>query len=214
MKEKIIDLTHLIVEPMPVYPGTEQPQLYKACTLEDHGFRETKLSFYSHTGTHMDAPAHMLAHGKTLDEFTLDKFVGEAVLLDFKNKQRKYIEIKDLEPFKEGLVEADFLIINTGWSSYWGKIEYFSDFPALSSEAAQWLKQFNLKGVGIDTISIDSKESGEYKVHKIFFNAGMVIVENLTNLEKIKSREFIFSAMPLKYIKADGAPVRAAAIIK
>lgn len=57
---KVIDLTHTISETMPVYPGTEQPRLTPANSYEKDGFKETLLSMYSHTGTHVDPPAHLL----------------------------------------------------------------------------------------------------------------------------------------------------------
>lgn len=60
---KVYDLTHTIQNDMPVYPGTEQPKLTTACTIEAVGYRETLLHMFSHTGTHMDAPAHMLLDG-------------------------------------------------------------------------------------------------------------------------------------------------------
>lgn len=210
---KIIDLTHTIMERMPVYPGTEEPQLLKPYTIEVQGFRETKLSFYSHTGTHMDAPAHMLSMGKNLEEFSLDKFIGKAVLLEFKNKRSKKIQIEDLSPLEDKLKEAEFLIINTGWYELWGSPQYFKDFPALTEEAAKWLLQFNLKGVAIDTISIDSMESQKFNVHEAFMKEDMIIIENLNNLSSITEDIFTFIAMPLKYKEADGAPVRAAAIL-
>lgn len=210
---KIIDLTHTIMERMPVYPGTEEPQLLKPYTIEVQGFRETKLSFYSHTGTHMDAPAHMLSMGKNLEEFSLDKFIGKAVILEFKNKRSKKIQIEDLSPLEVKLREAEFLIINTGWHVYWGSPQYFKDFPALTEEAAKWLLQFNLKGVAIDAISIDSMESQKFNVHEAFMKEDMIIIENLNNLSSITEDIFTFIAMPLKYKEADGAPVRAAAIL-
>ena len=68
---RVIDLTHTICEDMPVYPGTEPPKLQTANTIERDGFRETLLTMYSHTGTHMDAPAHLYAGRITLDAFHL-----------------------------------------------------------------------------------------------------------------------------------------------
>ena len=65
----VIDLTHTIREDMPVYPGTEPPRLTTACTVSQCGYRETLLHMYSHTGTHMDAPAHMMDGAPTLDSF-------------------------------------------------------------------------------------------------------------------------------------------------
>lgn len=72
----VIELTHTIQGDMPVYPGTEQPVLTTACTIRDAGYRETILHMYSHTGTHMDAPAHMIELGRTLDAFPAETFVG------------------------------------------------------------------------------------------------------------------------------------------
>ena len=79
---KMLDLTHCITPEMPVYPGTEPPRLTAACTMEKDGFRETLLEMYSHTGTHMDAPAHMLPKGRTLDDFPAETFAGRGFVLD------------------------------------------------------------------------------------------------------------------------------------
>ena len=78
----VIELTHTIQGDMPVYPGTEKPVLTTACTIRDAGYRETILHMYSHTGTHMDAPAHMIELGRTLDAFPAETFVGPGFVLD------------------------------------------------------------------------------------------------------------------------------------
>ena len=79
---KVIDLTHTIKEGMPVFPGTEPPKLDPASTFEKDGFRETLLTMYSHTGTHMDAPAHIFQDGTTLDKIDVINFIGKAALID------------------------------------------------------------------------------------------------------------------------------------
>ena len=79
---KVIDLTHTIMPQMPVYPGTEPPVFSPANTYEKHGFKETKLSFYTHTGTHMDPPAHLFADRTTLDQFPPEQFIGRALVID------------------------------------------------------------------------------------------------------------------------------------
>ena len=83
----VLDLTHTISGEMPVYPGTEKPVLTTACTIETAGYRETLLHMYSHTGTHMDAPAHMIARGRTLDSYGVEKFVGPGFVLDCRGRQ-------------------------------------------------------------------------------------------------------------------------------
>ena len=84
---KVYDLTHTIRNDMPVYPGTEQPRLTTACTIEEVGYRETLLHMYSHTGTHMDAPAHMLPDGAALDRYPGEKFVGAAIVVDCRGEK-------------------------------------------------------------------------------------------------------------------------------
>ena len=79
---KVIDLTHVISEEMPVYPGTEKPKLQQANTYEKDGFKETLLTMYSHTGTHMDPPNHLFADRTTLDAFPVSQFVGRALVID------------------------------------------------------------------------------------------------------------------------------------
>ena len=79
---QVIDLTQTIGETMPVYPGTEQPRLTPTNTIEKDGFRETLLRMYSHTGTHMDAPAHILPGAPTLDVLPAEKFTGRACVVD------------------------------------------------------------------------------------------------------------------------------------
>jgi kynurenine formamidase len=210
---KITDLTHCICPDMPVFPGTEPPVFEQANTLEENGFIEARITMYSHTGTHIDAPAHMFKDGRTLDEFPIEHFVGNAAVLDFSSREIKQIEVGDLQPFEPVLADnVEFVILKTGWSKYWGTPQYFEGFSYLTDEAATWLTQFHLKGIGIDAISIDAMDSIKFSVHKIFMQRNILIVENLTNLSSLDSKPFLFSVMPLKTKCADGSPARAVAM--
>lgn len=209
---KVTDLTHIIHCDMPVFPGTEQPILQRANTLEEHGFQEAKITMYSHTGTHIDAPAHMLSNGPYLDDLDIEHFIGKATILDFSDTDIKLIAIDDLKPYEDKIKKVQFIIIKTGWSKYWGDKKYFEAFLSLSEEAAKWLSGFNLKGIGIDAISIDHMNSTTFSVHKILMPKNIIIIENLTNLDSISSEYFILSVLPLKNKNADGSPVRAISI--
>ncbi|MEG1254275.1 cyclase family protein [Clostridium sp.] len=209
---KVTDLTHIIHSSMPVFPGTEQPILKKANTLEKDGFREMKITMYSHTGTHIDAPAHMLSDGLYLDDFNIEQFIGNATIIDFSNINMGFIDVDRLKPYEEKIKNVEFIIIKTGWSKYWGDKKYYEDFPSLSEEAAKWLSEFNLKGIGIDAISIDDMKSTTFAVHKTLMPKNIIIIENLTNLGSINSEYFTLSIMPLKTKNADGSPVRAISI--
>ena len=209
---KITDLTHIIDSDMPVFPGTEQPNFEKANTFEKDGFRESKITMYGHTGTHIDAPAHMLSDGTYLGDFNTEHFIRQATILDFSNEKIDLINVDILKPYEEKVRNAEFVIIKTGWSNYWGDKKYYEDFPSLSEESARWLTEFNLKGIGIDAISIDDIKSTTFAIHKILMSKDIIIIENLTNLDSVGNEFFILSIMPLKIINADGSPVRAISI--
>ncbi|AGX44178.1 cyclase family protein [Clostridium saccharobutylicum] len=209
---KVNDLTHIISSNMPVFPGTEQPILEKVSTIEKDGFRESKITMCSHTGTHVDSPAHMLDDGNYLDELSIENFIGSAIIVDFSNQNKNLIEISDFKLYDEKINQVDFIILKTGWSKYWGQSNYYKGFPSLSEECAKWLSKFNLKGIGIDAISIDSIESTTFPIHKILMKKNIIIIENLTNIDSIINESFILSIMPLKNKDADGSPVRAISI--
>ena len=80
---KIVDLSYTVSPDMPVYPGTEQPVFIDACSIEETGFREKKITMYSHTGTHIDAPSHLIKDANTLDFLGIEHFYGSALMLDF-----------------------------------------------------------------------------------------------------------------------------------
>ena len=208
----IIDLSHTISSHMPVYPGTDPPSITTGCTIEEDGFLEKKIIMFSHTGTHMDAPAHMIKDSKALDQFSIDHFYGKALLVDVSTSNKPMIEINDLKSIDNILRQHEFLLIRTGWSHHWGEDSYFIGYPVLTIEAVEWLSQFNLKGFGVDAISVDGSGSENFPVHRILLKNDAVIIENLKNLDLIPVHSFTFACFPLKYAEADGAPVRAVAL--
>ena len=211
---KVIDLTQLISADMPVYPGTEQPKLEVANTYEKDGFRETLISFYSHTGTHMDAPFHIFGERTSLDVMPAEQFVGKALVIDCRDVGEGG-EI-GMEYIDKALAdEAEFLLFNTGWDENWGKEKYFGEYPVVSMEVCQYLLDSKKKGVGFDVIGIDPVSDINLTRHKMLLSQrDIVIIENLTNLDKIGGGLFPFAALPLKYKDADGAPIRAVAMLE
>ncbi|TIH18623.1 cyclase family protein [Marinifilum sp. JC120] len=208
-----IDLSHTIKNGMPVFPGTETPTIEEVFSHEVHGFREHRLNIFSHVGTHIDAPNHMIAGGETLDQMEINRFIGPGICIDctHRNSGSPIINIDDLIPYEAEISECDFVLLNTGWYRNWGKTEYFTHYPTLNAEAARWLLDFDLKGVGVDVISIDSAEASGYEVHSILLEQGTIIIENLNKLHLLPDEGFLFSCLPLKFENADGSPVRAIA---
>jgi arylformamidase len=207
---KIIDLTHLINEEIPVYPGTEKPVFDK---IDVDGYRELKMHLFTHTGTHIDAPYHILRHGRTLDALPFDHFIGQGMVIDCKALVNKKISLEFLKQFEAQISEAEFILLNSGWSAKWGGEDYFENFPTLTTEATEWLTNFKLKGIGLDCISLDVVNSHDLPNHHIVLDEEIIIIENLTNLDSLPGSRFIFQCFPLKIEHADGSPVRALAVI-
>jgi arylformamidase len=208
----VTDLTHPITPDMPVYPGTEPPVIHPANTVERNGFAETLIRMYSHTGTHIDAPAHMLAGAPALDQLGIDRFVGRACAIDVSAPGEVRIGRPVLEAHAHLMAGCEFVLLYTGWSRYWGDARYFGEYPVLSADAAQWLVGHGLKGVGFDVISPDPVGATVFDNHLAFFRAGVVVIENLANLGPLVGRTFTFSCLPLAFENGDGSPVRAVAM--
>ncbi|HKK82957.1 MAG TPA: cyclase family protein [Atribacterota bacterium] len=209
---QIIDLSHDIYSDMPIYPEDESPSFEKVATIAKEGYRETEITLYSHTGTHIDAPGHMLEQGNFLENIEIDSFLGKAIILNFDNRKNPLINLDSLKQHQDKINKVEFVIINTGWGAYWGQNQYYENYPYLGNEAAEWLSEFNLKGIGIDTISIDRSDTNNFIVHKTLLAKNIIIIENLTNLGSVQNDYFMLSVLPLKYKNADGSPVRAIAI--
>lgn len=213
--KRIIDLTHTITGDMPVYPGTDQPELKAMTTCEKDGFKETLLTIWSHVGTHMDAPAHIFPGRTTLDAFPAEQFCGTALVIDCTGlKAGERITMDFIDRVKEKAAQAEFILFHTGWDVYWGGPEYFGDYPYITGEVAEYLIADKKKGVGLDVIGIDPIADANLTIHRrLFAETEIVVIENLTNLKQVGGELFTLCALPLKYGNADGAPVRAVALL-
>jgi len=213
---KVIDLTHTINENISVFPGTEVPRLTEANTHGRDGFKETRLNMYSHTGTHMDPPAHLFAGRTTLDAFEASQFVGKACVIDCTDlSEGGRITMAHVNRNRENADAAEFVLFHTGWDRYWGKEEYFGDYPYIDEEVADYLASGRKKGVGLDVIGLDPIADENLTLHKrLLWENEIVIIENLTNLGAVGKGLFTFCALPLRYENADGSPIRAIAILE
>lgn len=205
---RVVDFTHVLRREMPVYPGTPLPELTVASTWERDGFHETRLTLHSHTGTHMDAPAHLFPAGATLDALPPARFAGTALVVPCAGAGA-VLHMDLLAPVKDAADRADFLLFHTGWDRLWGRAAYFEGYPVPGEDVVDYLLASGKKGVGLDTVSVDPVGDWDLPIHRRLLGGGLVIVENLTNLAAAGGEPFTFCALPVHYEKADGAPVRA-----
>ena len=214
---KIIDLTLTISNRIPTFPGSPQPNFIPWEKIKDDGYNLELLFMSTHTGTHMDAPYHFLEKGAKIHEISLKKLVSEAVLIQCRKKGGELITKIDIQKFekKHGKITSfSSVIFYTGWQKNLQKKYYFTTNPGLSVSAAKYLASKKINLVGIDSPSIDLGKDSKFSVHQIFAKKGMLIVENLASLEKIKSSKFHLVVLPLKLKNATGSPVRAIAFVE
>ena len=217
MQHKLTDLTQLLNGKISVYPDTVAPTFEVSSTVAKDGFTEMQMTMASHTGTHIDAPCHILQGARSLDQFPVDRFIGKAIVIPCRG--RNEISLEYLQTFEKKIAGVDFILFYTGWQEKWGTSGYFDDCPIPTGPAAQWLTKFNLKGIGVDAFSLDSMITANAVTeenlpnHHILLGKEILLIENLTNLDKLPDCLFTFQCFPLKVENADGSPVRAIAMI-
>lgn len=204
---KIIDLSRIIEDEMPVYPGDKETSLVQVAKVEEDGYSSYTLSSGMHAGTHVDAPQHLLAAGKSVCDYPLDRFMGKAKVIDVRNRA----QISYLQYFNQIIYEGDIILFYTGWAKSYTSADYYTKHPVLTQDLADFLVRRKVKLVGIDSPSPDYEP---FPIHKTLLKHNILIIENLCNLDKLLSYpKFEIIAFPLK-IKAEASLVRVAAIIE
>ena len=214
MRMRVIDLSQTIEPGMPCYPGTPEPVFCVLSSIAKHGFAEQMLTLSSHTGTHIDLPSHILPQGVSLDALPLERFTGKGIAIDVRRSAGGEITIESLQAFETLIRECEFLLLFSGWSQYWGTPDYFEGYPTLSPDAALWLAGFQLKGLGVDMISVDAPDSSDFPVHMQLLQNTILLIENLADLSLLLHSPFVFCCFPLKISKAEASPVRALAFME
>ncbi|MEK7600276.1 MAG: cyclase family protein [Patescibacteria group bacterium] len=201
---KIIDLSVVVDQDTPAYPGDPKISIETIGQFDTVGYNDHQVTFGIHSsGTHIDAPWHMVKDGKKLDEVDIEQFVGRG----------RYIKAAtlDLEAIQQaGIEEGDIVLLDTGMSDVYGQDEYYTgDRPAITEEIAEYLVSKKIKMVGVDMCSPDQQP---FAVHRILLGAGVLIIENMTNLSELEGQDFTVYALPTK-LRLDGAPARVIAVI-
>ena len=209
---KVIDLTLTVSEKIPTFPGSPKPHFIEWETIPKNGYNLELLFLSTHTGTHIDAPFHFVKNGKKIHEIKPERLVNEAILIRIGKNSNRSISKTDIQNFeqKNGRIEnGSTVIFHTGWQKNLNKEFYFTENPGLSISAAKYLVSKKINMVGIDSPSIDLGTDSKFSVHHVLANNNILIVENLANLNKIKSNNFHLITSPLKLKNATGSPIRA-----
>jgi kynurenine formamidase len=222
VKRKVIDISTPISPFTKVFPGDPEPVIESICTLENKGCVVSRLSFGSHTGTHVDAPSHVLSNGISVDKLKLESLMGMALILDYSSLEGSITADILKKAFQcEGVSEEiSILLLKTKKYSHKQKgsedISYQNkDYSGekigstyLDESAASWIVEKKFKTIGIDSFSIDSFHSKILPAHRILLSGNVNIVECL-ELSLVGVGIYFFLCLPLKIEDCDGAPARA-----
>ncbi|RGE20419.1 cyclase family protein [Leucobacter sp. wl10] len=202
---------------MTVYPGDPPVHVEPALTVERDGVAVVRLDFGSHTGTHVDAPAHTVVGGRTIDRIALDELSGEALILDVADRAGEVARIDAEALGIERLAPVPGIVmIRTGWDRYFGTERYLRH-PYLCGEAARALVRLGMRVLGIDALNPDRTprpgEEADFAVHEAVLGGDGAIVENLRGLERLAAlgERVRVGVFPLPIAGGDGAPARVVA---
>lgn len=210
---KIIDLSHPITAGMPVYPGDPQVTTATALNIDDDDAAVARLELGTHTGTHLDAPAHTIPGGRTIDQLDLTLLDGQAYTLHVQTNQVGSLWEQQLDESALRSLPAELpriVCIATGWDQYF-HAALREHHPYLGLELAQELWRRGARVLGVDTLSPDpTSQPSKFLVHKFWLGNDGVIVENLRQLTELPDRAHM-TMLPLPLTALDGSPVRAVA---
>ncbi len=203
---KIYDISVLLAQETHVYPKDPPIQItsQSSITTGDE-VNIASITINSHAGTHVDAPNHLNIQGMTIDEISLEVFIGPAFVAEI-SRTKGAITKEELE--RSVPKGTKRLLLKTINSSFWKKPETEKEFVTISSDAAKWIVQSGILLVGIDYISVEPFESKDLSVHHTLLDYGSMILEGL-DLTAVPPGEYNLICLPLKIDNGDGAPVRA-----
>jgi arylformamidase len=204
---RIIDISVPLSPNVPIWPGSRGIRLHWSKRL-DAGYEcnNTYLNCDIHTGTHVDAPSHFLVNGATVEQLSLEIFVGPAIVAYLPGVSA--ITASDLADLALP-PGTERLLLHTRNSELWAAeiTEFREDYVALTSDAAQWIVRQGIRLIGVDYLSVGTY-GDRVATHRILLEAGVIVVEGL-NLYDVQAQEYELICLPLKLVGAEGAPARA-----
>lgn len=200
---RIYDVTVPLAPGMLSYPGDPPFEIEPVHELGGAPFTLSRMVLTTHSGTHVDAPAHFLAGGATVDQLPLEILLGKARVIELSTRER--VDRADLEALD--LADDLRVLLKTRMSGQMLKAGYQEDHLYLTVDAARYLAQAGLKLVGFDYLSIDRFGSADFPAHHVLLEAGVVLVEGL-DLSEVEAGEYEMSCLPLRVGGGDAAPAR------
>jgi kynurenine formamidase len=210
----LVDLTQTYRDGMFAQRLFPPVRVTRCVKIEERRVNVTCLDVCVHHGTHIDAPRHFVADGRTVADLQLEEVSGRAVALAVQRAGGEAITVDDLEDQPRSVEAGDMVFIHSGWGPHFhADPERYGVHPYLSDDAAAWLKARRVKMLAVDFPSPDMPEpvrpeGFNWPVHHALLEAGILIAEHVANLDRVAGHRFRAFAFPLPIEGADGSPVR------
>ncbi len=202
---QVIDLSHVFGTAIPTYLPDEKPSREDFVTVAADGFYIQRWTYTEHAGTHVDIPAHFIDEGATVDQYPIERLVGQAVVIDISAKAAQVadatLDLEDVQAWERAngeIPEGAIVFMYSGWDARWSDPAAFRNadaegvqhYPGFSAEAATFLiENRNIHGVGVDTLSLDVGASSTFETHYAVLGRGRFGIEGVANLAAIKDQE-------------------------
>jgi kynurenine formamidase len=224
-RRRLVDLSHEFRDNFPAFPGAPPTSRETAVTIPANGFYGQVWTLWEHIGTHMDVPAHFIEGGRTSPELSLDELIAPVVVVDISRRVARepdtVVTRDDLARFerRHGRIPSGAVVaMYSGWESRVGSVEAYRNtdaggtmrFPGFGKDAVDWLlERRRIRGIGVDTMSLDRGASSTFDVHLTMLGADRYGVENLRNLARLPPRGATLYLGLIPWREGSGGPCRA-----
>ena len=219
-RERLTDLTHVLSEDFPRFPGAPETSRQTTTTIPANGFYGQTWTLWEHTGTHIDAPAHFVpAPARTSEELRLEELVAPLVVIDISDRAASdndtFVTPDDLMRYerRQGRIPRGAVVaMDSGWAARSGSAASYQNgmhFPGFGVEAVRWLlANRRIGGIGVDTLSLDPGQSSTFDTHKTLLGADRFGIENLRNLGEVPPRGATVVVGLVPWREGSGGPAR------
>ncbi len=198
-----IDVTRPLKNGMVHWPGDCGFCWSQVAMIEDGGVAISEIHASVHVGTHIDAPAHFVKGGASVEQLCLGALCGPALVIEV--VEPRDVTVADLT--RAAIQQEDRVLFKTANEQLWAGSEFEAGYFGLTGDAAAWLVARRVRLVGIDYLSIDRFDDPAKPAHHILLGAGVALVEGL-DLSAVHPGRYELVALPLKIVGSEGSPAR------
>lgn len=226
---RVVDLSHVISENIPLWPGDPPVELEPVADFDPDGYYLRRFSIGEHSATHMNAPNSFHEGGQGIDAYAPESLVVPAVVVDVREQSAAdadfQVGVADLEAWEgeHGRIPAGSVVLAfTGWQELWSDpAAFFGEdaaghmhFPGFAAEATAFLlEERGVAGVGIDTHGVDPGLDEDYATNTQVLAQNGIILENLTNLDQLPPVGTTLVIGILRLEQGSGSPVSVMAFV-